>query len=85
MTSLYRIKFSERADSEFSKLPKEIQQRIIDKLTKLYTNPFRFFIRLKGRIEYKLRVGDYRLIADINRKENTIEVLRIGHRKSVYK
>jgi len=35
--------------------------------------------------DYKLRIGDYRAIADINRANNIIEITLIGHRKNVYK
>lgn len=48
-------------------------------------DPYRFFERLKGRKDYKLRVGDYRIIADINKTEKKIEVTLIGHRKNIYK
>ncbi|HLC65292.1 MAG TPA: type II toxin-antitoxin system RelE/ParE family toxin [Candidatus Nanoarchaeia archaeon] len=47
-------------------------------------NPFHFFERLEGRGDYKLRVGDYRVIADINQKERIIAVTLIGHRKNIY-
>ena len=46
--------------------------------------PLRFFERLKGRIDFKLRVGDYRVIADINQDSKRIEITEIGHRKNVY-
>ena len=43
------------------------------------------FVKLKGREEFKLRVGDYRVIASIDDKHKRIEVLLIGHRKNIYK
>ncbi len=82
---IYNITFSNSSHSDFLKLPKDIQKRIIDKLTKVQIIPFRYFIRLKGRSDYKLRIGDYRLIADINKKENGIEITKIGPRKNIYK
>lgn len=48
-------------------------------------NPHHFFERLRGRNDYRLRVGDYRVIADIDDERKRIEVTLIGHRKSVYK
>jgi len=44
-------------------------------------NPFHYFERLAGRNEYKLRVGDYRVIAEIG---DNIHIILIGHRKNVY-
>ena len=48
-------------------------------------NPHRFFERLKGRTDYKLRVGDYRVIADLDDRTKKIEVTLIDHRSRVYK
>ncbi|MBU4456351.1 MAG: hypothetical protein KKA65_02520 [Nanoarchaeota archaeon] len=45
-------------------------------------NPFHYFIRLKARTDYKIRISNYRVIADINNK--TIIITLIGHRKKVY-
>lgn len=40
---------------------------------------------MEGRKDYKLRVGDYRIIADINRNIGRIEITLIDHRKNIYK
>jgi mRNA-degrading endonuclease RelE of RelBE toxin-antitoxin system len=40
---------------------------------------------LEGRKDFKLRIGNYRVIADINQNLKKIEVTRIGHRKNIYK
>ena len=68
-----------------NKLPKEVKRRIWDKLTYTKENPFHFFERLAGRTDFKLRIGDYRVIADLDRGNNTIKVTIIGHRKNIYK
>ena len=81
----YKIDFWKRAENDFLKLPKDIQLRITKKLTIAQEDPFLFFIHLKGRQDYKLRVGDYRVIADINQIERTIEITKAGHRKNIYK
>ena len=47
-------------------------------------NPFHYFERLKGRNDYKLRIGDYRVIADIDSNKKIINVTLAGHRKDVY-
>ncbi len=44
--------------------------------------PYHFFERLKERKCYKLRIGDYRVIAGIN--EGRIGIVLIGHRKNIY-
>jgi mRNA interferase RelE/StbE len=40
--------------------------------------------KLKGVAGYRIRIGDYRVIYDINDQEIRIIVLKIGHRKQIY-
>ena len=54
-------------------------------MSKAKTNPHRYFKRLKGTKSYRLRVGEYRIIANIDDKEIQILVLYIDHRKKIYK
>jgi mRNA interferase RelE/StbE len=81
----FEISLSEEALSELRKLENENVKRIIERLEKTGSNPFHFFERLVGREEYKLRIGDYRLLARILPEEKRIFVYSIGHRKNIYK
>jgi mRNA interferase RelE/StbE len=81
----YELRFDEKVISYLEKLPKDISHRIFLKLDDSKKDPFRYFERLEGRTEYKLRVGNYRVIADILRKDIVIFVIEIGHRKNIYK
>jgi mRNA interferase RelE/StbE len=80
----YRIIFDAKAIEFLEKLPKHSQERIFKKIQTTKENPHRFFERLTERAEYKLRVGDYRVIAEIHDKETVILVLHIGHRRNIY-
>lgn len=81
---MYKLVIDEEAIKFISKLPKELGKRIYNKITNTKSNPFHFFERLEGREDYKLRVGDYRVVADIDESEKTIKITLIGHRKNVY-
>jgi mRNA interferase RelE/StbE len=81
----FEVTFSDRAARELKKLDKQIQRRIIEKLThyaatenlseaKKLTNP------LLG--EWRYRVGDYRIIFDLS--GNEIQVLKVAHRSEAY-
>ena len=76
------IIFDKEASHFLEKLPKDIRKRIYRKILSTEGNPFHFFERLEGRRDYKMRVGDYRVIADIDSK--TIRIRLMGHRKNVY-
>ena len=81
---MYEIIFDDEAINFLNKLQKPLKERIFNKITSTKEMPLRFFERLKGRIDFKLRVGDYRVIADINQDSKRIEITEIGHRKNVY-
>jgi len=66
-------------------LAKRFAKEDFEKLASAKENPEHFFERLEGRKDYKLRAGDYRVIADINRNLKRIEVTLIDHRKKAYK
>lgn len=82
---MYDVIFDDPALAFLSTLPKDLRKRIYTKLISTKENPFHFFERLEGRTDYKLRIGDYRAIADIDQITRKIEVTLIGHRKNVYK
>jgi len=73
------------AKKDLKKLPKNIVDIIIKKIYSIKDNPLRYIERLKQSPLWKLRIGDYRAILQINTKENIINVLKIGHRKEIYK
>lgn len=81
---VYEIKFTDRAEREFSKLNRILQQRIISTLERIRIRPESYIVKLVGDPAYKLRVGDYRLILEIDHNQLIILVLKIGHRKNVY-
>ena len=81
---MYVIEFTKRAEKQFDKLPYEIRERIVSSLDRTRIRPQHFFERLVGEKSYKLRVGDYRVIADILSDKILILVLEVGHRKNIY-
>jgi mRNA interferase RelE/StbE len=81
---MFELIFDENAIEFLQKSPQIIKERIYSKIIQTKENPLHFFIKLNGRKEFKLRVGDYRVIADLDFRENKIIILLIGHRKNIY-
>ncbi|RME79639.1 MAG: type II toxin-antitoxin system RelE/ParE family toxin [Methanobacteriota archaeon] len=81
----YDVELSEEAESFLFSLDNKEARRIIAKLETAARDPLRYFKRLKGRHEYKLRVGNYRLIAHILHEQKKVVVIAMGHRRNVYK
>ena len=82
---MYNLVYDEKALQNLEKLEKKIRKRIFEKITSTKENPFHYFERLTGRSEFKLRIGDYRVIADIDEKEKRISIIIVDHRKNIYK
>ncbi len=80
----FEVIFDPEAIDFLNKLEKPIRERIYNKIMTSSENPYHFFERLAERPEYKLRVGDFRIIVEINQSSSRIEVTLIGHRKDVY-
>ena len=81
----YEITFTDTSRKQFRKLEKDVQERIITALERIRIRPESFVKKLVGDPGYRLRVGDYRVILDIQESELVILVIKIGHRKNIYK
>jgi mRNA interferase RelE/StbE len=82
---MYKIEFTKKADYQFSKLNKILQERILSTLERIKIRPYHFVKRKQGTSYYILRIGEYRAILDIKNNKLIILVLEIGPRKNIYK
>lgn len=82
---MYELIFSEKAVKQLNKLELPIQERIIKVLNRVKFRPEAHVKKLVGDPGCSLRVGDYRVIVDIDRGILAILVIKIDHRKKVYK
>ena len=80
----YDIVFSDKALNKLKKMEKNVQERIIAVLERIRLRPESYVTKLVGDPGYKLRVGDYRIILDIDNKILRILILKVGHRKNIY-
>ncbi len=81
----FEVEYSEESLFQLRGLDTPAARRIIQKIEDTRSNPHRLFVRLVGRTEYKLRVGDYRVIADIVGNRRVIIIRSMGHRKNIYR
>ncbi|MEA2003338.1 MAG: type II toxin-antitoxin system RelE/ParE family toxin [archaeon] len=82
---MYEILLAKKVEKYLDKLESKEQKRIIFALEKLRIRPDAYLTRLVGDKSYKFRVGDYRIIIDLNKDQLLILVIKIGHRSNVYK
>ena len=81
----YNLVYTNRADKDIQKLPPEIKKRIGKALLRYKQDPHRYSETLRDSKlgTYRFRIGDYRVIFDLEGSE--IVVLRAGHRRDIYR
>ena len=82
---MHFIEFTKKAESQLYKLQRDVQERIIKSLERIKIRPYDYVEKLVGEPGFKFRVGEYRLILDIDNYKLIILVLKLGHRKNIYK
>jgi mRNA interferase RelE/StbE len=83
----YRIEFAPKAERDFKALDGSIRRRMARRIQSLADNPYPQGIKkLEGEDElYRLRVGDYRVLYQVQRQRVVILVVGIGHRRDIYR
>ena len=82
---MYKIIITNRAAKDFKSLNPTIQKMLFQKLKLMETSPFEHSIKLKDKNlgTYRYKAGEYRIIFDLD--VDKLIILRIGHRKDIYK
>ena len=87
LTKKWNVEYAISAKKEIDALDGSAR-RIIKKAIedKLMTEPLKFGLPLRRSLKnfFKLRVGDYRIIYQIENEEVTVLVIKVGHRREVY-
>ena len=82
---MWKVDWSKKSFSQLKKLDKPIAQRIVDRVDDSKDDPYAVMKRLVNSPYFRLRVGDYRIITDLQRDSATIFVVQIDPRKDDYK
>lgn len=82
----YSIRIKQSAAKALARINRHERQRIIDRIDQLSDNPSAGSV-LKGEFSglRRIRVGTYRIVYEIRDQELVILVVRIGHRREVYR
>jgi len=85
---VFNVRWHEQALDDLKLLDRQIAGKIVDRVKNhLSENPANLGKPLTGVLKglYRYRFGDYRIVFSIDRTENVISILYIGHRKDVYR
>jgi mRNA interferase RelE/StbE len=82
----YKIYFRQSVLKDLTKIPKRELQRIIKRIEKLASDPKpRGCEKISGQDRFRIRQGSYRIIYSIQDDKLTIWVVKIGHRRDIYR
>jgi mRNA interferase RelE/StbE len=82
----YRIFFKRSVNKDLSTIPEKDLKRILQKIESLGDDPRPpGSEKLSGQEKYRLRQGSYRIVYSIQDNELTVWVVKVGHRKEVYR
>lgn len=84
----YRIVLAGKAEKNIRKLDKPVRRRVVRAIKKLslvrYPQQFKPMIGSKIA-QCRLRIGDYRILYDVYDQDRTVFVIRVGHRRDIYR
>lgn len=82
----YRVFFKKSVQKDLSVIPKKDLKRILRRIKALTEDPRpEGCEKLSGRERYRLRQGKYRILYSIQDDELTVWVVKVGHRKDIYR
>lgn len=85
----YSVEFTRSAEKEFGRLPRKLQLRAAEAISLLAENPYSELIKvkkLKGAEDlYRIRIADYRIVYELRDERLIILIIKIGHRREIYR
>jgi mRNA interferase RelE/StbE len=83
----YRIEFSSKAARQFKSLAKQVTALLQPRLEALAENPHHPAVTKLSEYDslYRLRAGDYRIFFEIQEENQVILIVKVGHRREVYR
>jgi mRNA interferase RelE/StbE len=82
----YKIFFKKSVWKDFQSIPDKDLKKILNRIESLSSNPrLPGSQKLSGQERYRLRQGQYRIIFSIQDEELTVWVVKVGHRRGIYR
>lgn len=86
MTAHFDLRFKSSVRKDLRSIPRTDVARILETLSNLQTNPRPINAQpLTGRDAWRIRIGHFRAIYTIDDDNVTVEVIKVGHRKDIYR
>ena len=84
--AVYKIFFKKSVEKDFRAIPKNELSKVIKRIEALAENPrSQGCEKLTGQDRYRIRQGRYRIVYSIQDNELTVWIVKVGHRKDIYR
>ena len=82
----YRLFFKESVQKDLAGIPKKDLRKILGSIKSLAADPRPpGYEKLTGQDRYRLRQGRYRIVYAVQDEERTVTIVKVGHRKDIYR
>ncbi|MEK6751628.1 MAG: type II toxin-antitoxin system RelE/ParE family toxin [Chloroflexota bacterium] len=83
----YQIEWKNSAYKELQKLPRPMIAKVVAAVSDLANGPFPHGVKklVGSEFSYRIRIGDYRVVYEVFENRLIIEIVRVRHRKDVYR
>jgi mRNA interferase RelE/StbE len=83
----YNVDFKPSVNKDFRRLPKSVVERVMKRIEKLKDEPFPHGVDKIETAErlYRIVVGDYRIVYEVDTHAKQIMILYVRHRRDVYR
>ena len=86
MAPHYTVRLKRSAEQELRRLPRDNIPRILSRMQQLASQPRPPGCKkLTGEEEYRVRQGDFRILYTVDDQQRLVEVVKIAHRREVYR
>ena len=84
---MYALRIKRRAERDLRRLPASVFRRINPKILALREEPYPYGTRkLTGNlVGWRIRVGDYRIVYQVDELQRVVTIVRVRHRRDVYR
>jgi len=81
----YTVALTDSARRDLDRLDRSVARRIVARLEELREDPLRKLGHLVNSPYYRLRVGEWRVIVEVDQREVRVLVIKVAHPRSIYR
>lgn len=83
---MFKLEIGDKVAKDLRKTPERDRQRILQRIESLPSNPFPQGVKkLVNQPGYRIRIGSYRILYEVDESQKVIRIYRAGHRREIHR